>query len=148
LDDPLSAVDIKVNEHLFNQGICQLLRDKIRIMVTHDKNHMKAADQIIIFEKGTLLGKGTFSELEKDGDLKSLNDSSKWYIDRTIKNDYRNSVFQDSMPEHLETLEEDRDIGAVSPKLYWEYFKAGMHPATMVLLLIAFLLIQGKYDVS
>lgn len=117
LDDPLSTVDIKVSEHLFNRCICQLLRDKIRIMVTHDKNHMKAADQIIILEKGTLLRKGTFSELDKNGDLKSLNDSSKWYIDRTIKDDYRDSVFQDNMPEHLKTSEEDREIGTVSSQL-------------------------------
>ncbi|XP_050925600.1 ATP-binding cassette subfamily C member 4 isoform X3 [Lates calcarifer] len=35
LDDPLSAVDAEVGKHLFEQCICGLLRNKCRILVTH-----------------------------------------------------------------------------------------------------------------
>ena len=35
LDDPLSAVDGKVRHDLYNRCICNFLRNKTRILVTH-----------------------------------------------------------------------------------------------------------------
>lgn len=35
LDDPLSAVDAHVGRHLFDRCICGLLKDKTRVLVTH-----------------------------------------------------------------------------------------------------------------
>uniref|UniRef100_A0A669BKR5 Multidrug resistance-associated protein 4 n=1 Tax=Oreochromis niloticus TaxID=8128 RepID=A0A669BKR5_ORENI len=46
LDDPLSAVDAEVGRHLFEECICGLLRKKPRILVTHQLQYLKAADQI------------------------------------------------------------------------------------------------------
>uniref|UniRef100_A0A8C4NTL8 ATP-binding cassette, sub-family C (CFTR/MRP), member 4 n=1 Tax=Dicentrarchus labrax TaxID=13489 RepID=A0A8C4NTL8_DICLA len=51
LDDPLSAVDAEVGKHLFEQCICGLLKNKCRILVTHQQQHLKAADQIVVIKE-------------------------------------------------------------------------------------------------
>nr|XP_020740072.1 multidrug resistance-associated protein 4 isoform X2 [Odocoileus virginianus texanus] len=50
LDDPLSAVDAEVSRHLFELCICQALHEKIRILVTHQLQYLKAASQILILK--------------------------------------------------------------------------------------------------
>uniref|UniRef100_A0A7N8Y478 Multidrug resistance-associated protein 4 n=1 Tax=Mastacembelus armatus TaxID=205130 RepID=A0A7N8Y478_9TELE len=51
LDDPLSAVDAEVGRHLFEDCICGLLRKKPRILVTHQLQYLKAADQILVLNE-------------------------------------------------------------------------------------------------
>uniref|UniRef100_A0A667ZZN8 Cystic fibrosis transmembrane conductance regulator n=1 Tax=Myripristis murdjan TaxID=586833 RepID=A0A667ZZN8_9TELE len=51
LDDPLSAVDAEVGRHLFEQCICGLLKNKPRILVTHQLQYLKAADQILVLKE-------------------------------------------------------------------------------------------------
>lgn len=48
LDDPLSAVDIHVSKHLYDECINGYLANKTRILVTHQVHHLKNADEIII----------------------------------------------------------------------------------------------------
>ncbi|KAL3847448.1 hypothetical protein ACJMK2_018354 [Sinanodonta woodiana] len=73
LDDPLSAVDATVGKHLFERVIQGMLKDKPRILVTHQLQFLKAADQILILKEGKMIGKGTFDELSTSGvDFSSL----------------------------------------------------------------------------
>lgn len=48
LDDPLSAVDTHVAKHLYDECITGYLGNKTRILVTHQVQHLKDADNIII----------------------------------------------------------------------------------------------------
>ena len=48
MDDPLSAVDAHVGRHLFDQAINGFLRNKIRILVTHQLQYLKDVDQILL----------------------------------------------------------------------------------------------------
>lgn len=48
LDDPLSAVDIHVSKHLYDECVNGYLANKTRILVTHQVHHLKSADEIII----------------------------------------------------------------------------------------------------
>lgn len=48
LDDPLSAVDIHVGKHLFEECINGYLANKTRILITHQVYHLKNADQIAV----------------------------------------------------------------------------------------------------
>uniref|UniRef100_A0AAQ5Y652 Cystic fibrosis transmembrane conductance regulator n=1 Tax=Amphiprion ocellaris TaxID=80972 RepID=A0AAQ5Y652_AMPOC len=73
LDDPLSAVDAEVGRHLFEQCICGLLKNKPRILVTHQLQYLKAADQIVVLKEGHMVAKGTYTELQQSGvDFTSL----------------------------------------------------------------------------
>lgn len=48
LDDPLSAVDTHVGKHLFERCVNGYLKNKTRILVTHQLQFLKQADMIII----------------------------------------------------------------------------------------------------
>ncbi|XP_030637683.1 ATP-binding cassette sub-family C member 4 [Chanos chanos] len=73
LDDPLSAVDAEVGRHLFEQCICGTLKNKPRILVTHQLQYLKAADQILVLKEGHMVAKGTYAELLRSGlDFTSL----------------------------------------------------------------------------
>ena len=50
MDDPLSAVDTHVGRHLFDKAINGYLRDKIRVLVTHQLQYLKDVDQILILK--------------------------------------------------------------------------------------------------
>ena len=47
LDDPLSAVDPHVGRHLFDKAIRGLLKDKCRILVTHQLHIINKADRVV-----------------------------------------------------------------------------------------------------
>ena len=51
LDDPLSAVDSHVAKHIFHKCINGLLKNKTRILVTHQIQFLKNADQIIVLNQ-------------------------------------------------------------------------------------------------
>ncbi|MGH0173276.1 UNVERIFIED_CONTAM: hypothetical protein FKN15_064827 [Acipenser sinensis] len=73
LDDPLSAVDAEVGRHLFEKCICGVLRNKPRILVTHQLQYLQAADQILVLKEGHMVAKGTYGELQRSGvDFTSL----------------------------------------------------------------------------
>ena len=54
LDDPLSAVDAHVGQFLFRETICNILKSKTRILVTHQLQYLPYCDQIIAFKDGTV----------------------------------------------------------------------------------------------
>ncbi len=51
LDDPLSAVDTRVGKRLFEDCINGYLKDKTRILVTHQVQFLKNADTIWYLDK-------------------------------------------------------------------------------------------------
>ena len=154
LDDPLSAVDAKVGEHIFNKCICQKLRDKTRILVSHDGKHRKAADKVLALDEGFLVKRGDFLEMEKEIDSHGTLNSGTMYERKRMTNqrteDQAVKPFKAvqppcdvSPPERLEILQEDRAVGTVSFRLYWNYFTAGMHPIAVFGIVALFLATQG-----
>ncbi|CAG9833841.1 unnamed protein product [Diabrotica balteata] len=70
LDDPLSAVDTHVCNHLFEKCISQYLAGKTRILITHQLQYLQKADMIVVINEGTIKAQGTFRELcENDIDF-------------------------------------------------------------------------------
>jgi ATP-binding cassette subfamily C (CFTR/MRP) protein 4 len=47
LDDPFSAVDNSVGKHLFKNCVNGILKEKTRILITHQLQFLKEADEII-----------------------------------------------------------------------------------------------------
>ena len=52
LDDPLSAVDSKVGDHIFFECICNLLKNKTRVLVTYAERYLRMVDQVVVLNDG------------------------------------------------------------------------------------------------
>ncbi|KAF9967419.1 hypothetical protein BGZ73_000542, partial [Actinomortierella ambigua] len=65
LDDPLSAVDAHVDQHLWEQliGPKGLLKDKTRVLVTHGIHHLDQMNQIVVLKGGKVSEIGQYAEL-------------------------------------------------------------------------------------
>ncbi|XP_009982492.1 PREDICTED: multidrug resistance-associated protein 6-like, partial [Tauraco erythrolophus] len=65
LDDPLSAVDAHVRQHIFEHvlGPNGLLKDKTRVLVTHTINVLPQVDNIVLLVDGTISEIGSYQEL-------------------------------------------------------------------------------------
>ncbi|XP_056608084.1 multidrug resistance-associated protein 1 [Triplophysa dalaica] len=65
LDDPLSAVDAHVGQHIFEKviGPKGVLKNKTRILVTHGLNFLPQADLILVMVDGVITEMGSYSEL-------------------------------------------------------------------------------------
>ncbi|XP_049425689.1 ATP-binding cassette sub-family C member 4-like [Epinephelus fuscoguttatus] len=163
LDDPLSAVDAEVGKHLFEQCICGLLKNKTRILVTHQLQHLNAADQILVLKEGRIMAQGTYNELQSSGlDIVSLqkisegqerlsrsgdSDRQSLLSQRTIQSQSSQSSLLppessrvDQLPvETVYTMsEETRAEGNVRSQIYLKYFTAGCNPLVfMVIVLIS-----------
>ncbi|XP_067116274.1 ATP-binding cassette sub-family C member 4-like isoform X2 [Osmerus mordax] len=161
LDDPLSAVDAEVGRHLFEQCICGLLKHKPRILVTHQLQYLKAANQILVLKEGHMVARGTYNELQSSGlDFTSLlkkdeeeeeqpgTETSSHSSQRLALS--QNSCSQTSLPQTVtdgaddlpvqtvrRVAEESRLEGNIGFSAYVKYFQAG---ASLLLLLATVLL--------
>uniref|UniRef100_A0A8C9WC03 ABC-type glutathione-S-conjugate transporter n=1 Tax=Scleropages formosus TaxID=113540 RepID=A0A8C9WC03_SCLFO len=65
LDDPLSAVDTHVGQHIFDKvvGPKGVLKDKTRILVTHGLSFLPQADLILVMVDGEITEIGSYMDL-------------------------------------------------------------------------------------
>ncbi|XP_041114286.1 ATP-binding cassette sub-family C member 9-like isoform X2 [Polyodon spathula] len=68
LDDPFSALDIHLSDHLMQEGILKFLQDDKRtvVLVTHKLQYLIHADWIIAMKDGTLLREGTLKDIQNN----------------------------------------------------------------------------------
>uniref|UniRef100_A0A4W2DEJ1 ATP binding cassette subfamily C member 4 n=1 Tax=Bos indicus x Bos taurus TaxID=30522 RepID=A0A4W2DEJ1_BOBOX len=171
LDDPLSAVDAEVSRHLFELCICQALHEKIRILVTHQLQYLKAASQILILKDGQMVQKGTYTEFLKSGiDFGSLlkkeneeaepspvpgsptlrnrtfSESSVW-SQQSSRPSLKEATPEGQDTENIQVTltEESRSEGKVGFKAYKNYFTAGAHWFIIIFLILVNLAAQVSY---
>ncbi|CAG5018109.1 unnamed protein product [Parnassius apollo] len=142
LDDPLSAVDANVGRQLFEGCINGYLRQRTRILVTHQIHFLKAADYIIVLNEGGIENMGTFDELVSSGkELANIMASLQEGKDKNTENNTLKAEEKEkaglkksvsiSEPEELEQFEEQKMTveERQSGNLRWEvistYFKSG-----------------------
>ncbi|XP_024299664.1 ATP-binding cassette sub-family C member 4 [Oncorhynchus tshawytscha] len=170
LDDPLSAVDAEVGRHLFEQCICGILKNKPRILVTHQLQYLQAANQILVLKEGHMVARGTYSELQRSGvDFTSLlkreeegpqapgaETESRSPRSRTLS---QNSVVShtssirsvkdgtEQLPaEPVQTVvEESRSEGTIGVGLYVKYLKAGANILVLIGVVLLQFLAQAAY---
>ncbi|XP_037318655.1 ATP-binding cassette sub-family C member 4-like isoform X2 [Pungitius pungitius] len=164
LDDPLSAVDAEVGRHLFEQCICGLLKNKSRILVTHQLQYLKAADQIVVLKEGHMVAKGKYVELQQSGVdftslLKEEEDQQQQLPPqdilnrtRTLSENSQTSSAQsvkdgDQLPgETVQTVAEESSAqGNIGVRLYVKYLKAGASVVFLLIVIALNLLAQASY---
>ena len=159
LDDPLSAVDFKVGKHIVEKCIIGALGQKTRLIASHQEQVMREADSVIVLYKGGVVGKGSFNELKEKGILNTTVDPLYKKMEESHpcnsfdgesedEDDFSDCRGRDFLPnseaEGLQISEEDRTIGVVSSKLYWNYFKSGLSSLLIFVVVCLCLITQGE----
>ena len=154
LDDPLSAVDTKVGHRIYNKCIIGLLRDKTRLMVTHNVHVLKDTRNIVVMKTGSVLEKGNSKMLLKS----ALHPSDKgWCAEKKkaltlqkknplVEDQSEKNTAQGEESANLDDVDEDRVIGSISWKLYWRYIQTGMCAVLAGVVVMFFFFVQGRLE--
>jgi ATP-binding cassette subfamily C (CFTR/MRP) protein 1 len=67
LDDPLAAVDAHVGQQIFEGCVRGALKEKTRILVTHQLHLLEKCDRVIILENGFVKASGSYKDLARSG---------------------------------------------------------------------------------
>ncbi|XP_072319420.1 ATP-binding cassette sub-family C member 4-like [Eucyclogobius newberryi] len=165
LDDPLSAVDAEVGKYLFDHCIRGLLKNKCRILVTHQLQYLKGADHIIALKEGRIMAQGTYQRLNGSGfDMVSLLKSDEEQGLRAVEPDKpsirsrstnhsqnsHSSLLQQESHEHpVETVhtivEETRVEGNVGCKIYARYFTASCSYVVLLAIVLLSIVAEAAY---
>ena len=120
---------------------------------------MKEADTVMVLYNGRVLGKGSFFELKEKGIVNKTVDPLLKRVNKDKSDDSfdMEDKVRDEFPERsgkivLQTLRakglqisvEDRAIGVVSSKLYWNHFRSGVTWPTIFLVICWCLITQGR----
>ncbi|XP_059810011.1 ATP-binding cassette sub-family C member 9-like [Hypanus sabinus] len=133
LDDPLSALDAQVGNHVFHQGIIGILKKENRtaIVVTHKLEYVEEADYVIAMLDGKIEIQGTYQEIAKQNP-----DLIKTWKSLTLKDDHHEekqpkvemvtevSKMEKRPDDNLKgklMQEEEKEEGSISIKIYWHY---------------------------
>ncbi|EKX39426.1 hypothetical protein GUITHDRAFT_160006 [Guillardia theta CCMP2712] len=65
LDDPLSAVDVHVSKHLFEECVKTYLKGKTIILVTHQIQYLPGADKVLYLDSNRIVAQGTFASISE-----------------------------------------------------------------------------------
>ena len=98
LDDPLSAVDIKVGRRLFDACIVGHLSGRIRLLVTHQLQYLKEVHNIAVMENGSIIHQGGYMELKEKGVLSRVLELSE-----PVKDELE-STLKDTLDESSDTV--------------------------------------------
>ncbi|CAJ1086991.1 LOW QUALITY PROTEIN: multidrug resistance-associated protein 4-like [Xyrichtys novacula] len=170
LDDPLSAVDAEVGKHLYEKCICGLLKNKIRIVVTHQLQHLRTTDQILVLKEGHIMAQGTYSELQSSGvDFVSLlkSDEEQEHNSRSADTDRLSLRSHSSLTSYNSLLpadsnkkdqisieavaalaEETRVDGNVGGHVYRKYFTAGCNILVLFVIFLLSITAEATYIVQ
>lgn len=72
LDDPLSALDAHVGKFIFKNTICEFLKQKTIVLITHALYFAKDLDYIYLFDEGKILRQGTYKQVHKTREFLEL----------------------------------------------------------------------------
>jgi ABC-type multidrug transport system fused ATPase/permease subunit len=146
LDDPLSAVDSHVGEHLFTEAINgDLLQGTTRVLVTHHVRFLPRCDIVVVLEDGRIKYYGTYADLVARGvDFAGAVDVPKKFKEETSELGQNTIVGESSegpsateadTSYHAKTdkiksgqnliREEEHTKGSVGLSSYFHYAKAG-----------------------
>uniref|UniRef100_A0A671WVG6 ABC-type glutathione-S-conjugate transporter n=1 Tax=Sparus aurata TaxID=8175 RepID=A0A671WVG6_SPAAU len=155
LDDPLSAVDAHVGQHIFDRviGPRGLLKDKTRVLVTHGLSFLSKADLILVMEEGHVSEMGSYMELmERRGAFAKLihtfsgnqrrgSSTPRDKSEKSVEVNINKTADQDLDAEDAGKLTEadKAHTGRVKLQMYREYFRTvGLTFIMTIIFLCAF----------
>lgn len=135
MDDPLSAVDAHVGRHIFDNAICGLLKDKCRILATHQLHVLSRCDRIIWMQEGHIETVDTFANLINNNEafqklMASTAQEEKVEKEKTVVEDEIENEKKDAKKRKTNKRgaalmqQEERAVKSVSWSVYIAYVRA------------------------
>ncbi|KAI8912518.1 P-loop containing nucleoside triphosphate hydrolase protein [Gorgonomyces haynaldii] len=139
MDDPLSAVDVHVGQHIFTNCIQGALKDKTRILVTHQLHILPSLDYIYVLKDGKLVEQGNYADL-----LSNNGEFAQYLKEYELTMNNQETEEAENVSERMDGLErikqsmakteqkkarqlmqvEDRETGSVAKEIWWLHFKS------------------------
>ncbi|CAB1346304.1 unnamed protein product, partial [Coregonus sp. 'balchen'] len=138
LDDPFSALDIHLSDHLMQEGILKFLQDDKRtvVLVTHKLQYLIHADWIIAMKDGSVLREGTLKDIQTYDTALERKTLRRAFYSREAKNQV-----DDDEEEEEEEEEDDDNMSTTTSRrskipwrVCWQYLSSGGF--LMVLLMV------------
>ncbi|XP_078785939.1 ATP-binding cassette sub-family C member 5 isoform X1 [Oryzias latipes] len=157
LDDPLSALDAHVANHVFHNAIKKQLHDKTVVFVTHQLQYLVDCDNILLMRDGSIVEQGNHDNLMKlNGDYAAmfnrfqLGDTPNFEAPSQKKTgsqrkaaDSKQGSVKQKMPIVKDNGEEQQ-FGGVAWPVFQTYMTACGGSASCLLILVLFLLSVGS----
>jgi ATP-binding cassette, subfamily C (CFTR/MRP), member 1 len=134
MDDPLSAVDAHVGRHIMDEAICGIMKDKCRILATHQLHVLNRCDRIIWMNEGRIESIDTFDNLMSNNrDFQQLmaTTAQEEVIEEKDKTDDEDEVEDEKKevkrrkkPAGALMQQEERAVNSISWGIYGAYIKA------------------------
>ena len=121
LDDPLSAVDAEVANHLFHECIRGSLKGKTVILATHQVHFIPEADKILVLEGGDLIFFGNYNELKNRDDIRDILGDFAFRETANEKVKKKIETAPQDTNQKLSIEEEEITEGTVAIKSYIKY---------------------------
>ncbi|XP_060871850.1 LOW QUALITY PROTEIN: ATP-binding cassette sub-family C member 10-like [Metopolophium dirhodum] len=147
MDDIFASVDINVAQHLYTHCINGLLKDKTRIICTHNSQFLLSADWVLIMNNGTIVNQGRPFEVLNDYDVKAVDvkfeeANSNSYLSMDDWTPIKESEIKNDLND-IENQEE----GVVDSSVYKRYWKS-VGNLIVILLFFAMIIMQGTRNIS
>ncbi|KAH8196838.1 hypothetical protein TruAng_009008 [Truncatella angustata] len=152
MDDPLSAVDAHVGRHIFDNAILGLLKDKCRILATHQLWVLNRCDRIIWMEGGKIQAIDTFQNLMADHagfqhlmETTAVEEKKEDGDEEAVTEDKTAALKKDKKKKKSPGLmqAEERAVSSVPWSVYGQYIKATGTVLSAPLVFLALVLSQG-----
>ncbi|XP_056138601.1 ATP-binding cassette sub-family C member 8 isoform X2 [Lampris incognitus] len=172
LDDPFSALDIHLSDHLMQDGILKLLREEKRtvVLVTHKLQYLPHADWIIAMRDGTIQTEGTLKdiqnsepelfeqwktlmhredkEFEKETVAESMTDLERKNLRRAMYSREAVRTEEDEEEESVESDDDDSMSLAMRQRATIPWRSCGTYLSSAGLLLLSLLLLSQLFKHS
>ncbi|KAK5640037.1 hypothetical protein RI129_010848 [Pyrocoelia pectoralis] len=149
LDDPLSAVDPRVGQSIFDKCIKLFLKGKTVLLITHQIQYLHAVDEVVVLDKGMIAAKGSLSELTSQNvNLMMVLSKTDGDIDNecdvvSLKDEVTNTKHSVQNEDSVLKVEEEHVIsGTVSAAVYATYFTIGGHWVGLCCTFVLFVVTQ------
>ena len=107
-DDPISALDANVGKNIIHNCICDYLKGKTRLLVTHAIQYAHLADRIVYIKEGEIEWIGKSDEMKKQSFYVSLMTSGK--KSRSGNNEISFVVRDEDIDEHSNSDSDDNNV--------------------------------------
>ena len=143
LDDPLSAVDPEVANHIFENCINGQLKGKTVLLATHQIQFLPRADKIVLLNSGGVVFVGSYTELQEDQQACALlGDIAFKEEENNYQKDKKAVLQTEGVNEKLAQEAEKTSDKSISMGNYWRYLKYGFRSVIFLFLFFVFLCVS------